>query len=93
MTPAKPPITNCVFTAPEDLDVSQVESIHAYRESIPTGNLEGATFIVVAWKPSPAELQELNEGGLIYLSCLGSLPPHFITTNFGQATYGRIILE
>jgi hypothetical protein len=93
MTPVKPPITNCVFTAPEDLDASQVNSIHAYRESIPTGNLEGATFIVVAWQPSPDEIKALQEGGSIFLSCLGSLPPHFLTTKFSEATYGRIVLE
>lgn len=89
MTPANPPITNIVFTAPEDMDVSQVHSISAYKGTVPPGNnLDGQEFIVVAWKPSPEDLKLLILGGTVFLSCLGtSLPPHFITADFREASY------
>jgi hypothetical protein len=90
MTPVNPPIYNQVFTAPGDMDASQVESIQAFVGEIPPGNnLDGASFVVVAWQPSQEELIELlQRGGPIYLSCLGTLPPHFLTTEFSIATYG-----
>lgn len=69
----------------------QVMSIHAYYGQIthPQSNLDGAEFVVTAWKPSPEELKTLNEGGPVYLSCLGGLPAHFLTSSFFQATYGQ----
>lgn len=103
MTPAVLPQHNAVFTAPPDLDHTQVFSIHAFKGVIPPGytqeilkgevppgsNLDGAPFVVTGWKPSPEELEELNRGGSIYLSCLGGLPAHFLTTDFNTAVYGQ----
>lgn len=103
MTPDQPPVSNCVFHAPDELDHTQVFSIHAYKNAIkpgftqevfagevpPGSNLDGAPFIVTAWKPTAGELEELNRGGLVYLSCLGVLPPHFLTTTWSDATYGQ----
>lgn len=50
-------------------------------------NLDGSRFVVVAWKPTPEELNELNNGGMIYLSMLNGLLPHFLTTDFKAAAY------
>lgn len=103
LIPVRPPISNTVFTAPSDMDYSQVFSIHAFKNAVKAGftqdvfageippgsNLDGASFIVTAWKPSAEELLALNQGGLVYLSCLAVLPPHFLTTSWSDATYGQ----
>jgi hypothetical protein len=87
--PGKLPVATARFSAPDGLDETQVAPIEAFLETVPSGNnLEGASMVVVAWKPSPEEIQDLIDGGQIYLSCLGGLPAHFLTTKFKEATYG-----
>jgi len=82
------PEANQKFTAPPDMDPSQVSTAEAYVGSILGGNLDGHTVIVVAWKPTTEELEDLNNGGLVYLSVLGGgLPPHFVCTQFPMASY------
>lgn len=88
MSPAVPPISNSIFTAPPDLDRSQVDPISAFKGTIPTGNLEGAQFVVVAWRLSAEELEIISRTHMVYLCCLGGLPPHFLSLNFETATYG-----
>jgi hypothetical protein len=91
MIPDQPPISNQVFVAPKGLDETQVHPIKAFIGIIPPGNsLEGSRYVVVAWKPTEQEIREIFEGGLVYLSCLGTLTPHFLTTKFSEATYGAI---
>lgn len=93
MTPAVPPVYTTVFRAPENMDDSQVGKIAAYHAKVVGGNLDGSDFVVTAWKPSPEDLKALNEGGMIFLSMLNGLLPHFLTTNFNEATYGTLGLE
>lgn len=90
MTSDIPPKHNAVFKAPDDMDQSQVHSIPAFKGTIPHGsNLDGADFVVVAWRPDAEDLKRLLEGGMVYLTCLGGLPPHFLSTYFSAATYGE----
>lgn len=103
MIPVQPPVYNAVFHPPDGLDHTQVFSIHAYKNAVAAGftqhvfagevppgsNLDGANFIVTAFKPTQEELDDLNRGGCIYLSCLAVLPPHFLTTDWKIATYGQ----
>jgi hypothetical protein len=91
MTPGIPPNHNRVFVAPEGMSAEQVSAMSAFQGTLsqPQSNLDGADFIVVAWKPSPEEVKAIQEGGMVYLSCLQILPPHFITTSFSEATYGQ----
>lgn len=88
MTPVEPPVTTNVFVAPVGMSSSQVSKISAYVNRIKGGNLDGTGFVVTAWIPSADELRALNAGGSVFLSCLGSLPPHMLTANFNEATYG-----
>lgn len=37
-------------------------------------------------QPTEDEIRQIVLGAPIFLTCLGGLPPHFITTNFQQAT-------
>lgn len=89
MNPCNLRISNSSFGPPEGMDESQVFRIPAYVGTIEQGNLDGSNFVVVAWKPEPKDLIRLMAGGAIYLSCLGGLPPHFLTTSFAEATYGK----
>lgn len=89
MNPSSPPIHTAVFVAPQGMSLSQVGNIHAYRGTVrDCGGLDGADFVVTAWKPTPEDLKRLNEGGQVYLSVLGGLPPHFLSTSFRESTYG-----
>lgn len=85
MTPATFEGQNTEFRAPNDLDESQVMTIPAYAGRIRGGNLDGAPVVVVAWTPSPEELKDLIDGKPIFLSCVGGLPPHVLTTSFEAA--------
>jgi hypothetical protein len=85
MTPQSFPQSNCRFTAPVDLDKSQCAAIDAYSGAVNGGSVDGSRITVVAWRPSPQELAELNAGEPIFVSVMGGLPPHFLTTSFEQA--------
>lgn len=85
MTPTDFPQATNNFGAPDDLDASQVATIRAYLGTIEGGNLDGENVVVTAWKPTPEELAALNSGGLVYLSFVGGLPPHYACTDFHTA--------
>jgi hypothetical protein len=87
MIPTDFPESNCVFGAPSDLDASQVLSIPALAGKIRGGNLDGARFVAIAWKPTPEEIEQIKSGAPIFLSMLGGLAPHFLTTNITEAAY------
>lgn len=86
MTSVTFPEANTAFRAPGDLAESQVATIAAYCGPIPGGSLDGERMVVVAWKPDAAELAALNAGAPVFLTTLGGLPPHFLTTDFANAT-------
>jgi hypothetical protein len=77
--------TNAKFGAPPDMAESQVATIPVFVSTVNRGSCEGARLVVAAWKPTPDELRQLNDGNPVFLSCLGGLPPHFLTTNLAEA--------
>ncbi len=77
--------TNAKLGPPEDLAESQCATIPAFVTKVLRGSMEGSTLVVVAWKPTPDELAQLNAGNPVFLSCLGGLIPHFLTTNLAEA--------
>lgn len=85
MTPAVFPEANAHFGPPPGLDEAQVKTVAAYCGPIPRGSLDGEKLVVVAWRPSQAELAELNAGGLIYMTSIGGLPPHYLSASFAAA--------
>jgi len=87
MSPANFPESNGSFCAPSDMDESQVLTIEAFKGVVQGGNLDGCQFVVVAWLPTPEEIEQLKAGQPIYLSILGGLAPHFLTTSFKEAAY------
>jgi len=88
MTPIDPPVSNAVFGAPADLDESQVHPIRGFRFEIRSGNLDGSNAVVVAWRPDEQDIEAINRGDPIFLTCIGGLVPHFLTTQFTVATMG-----
>ena len=87
MNPATFPQANTKFGPPTDLAESQCLTIPAYMGRVQGGSVDGSTIVVVAWLPTAEELKQLNAGAPIYLSCMGGLPPHFISTDFDLATH------
>lgn len=81
------PEANKTFGPPADLTEEQCRAIRAHVAPVAGGSIDGAHIIVVAWKPSQEELLELEAGNPVFLTCVGSLPPHFITTSFREATH------
>lgn len=86
MNPVNFPESNARFGPPSDLTEEQCKTIFAFMSEVTGGSVDGANMVVTAWKPTPEELEELNAGNPVFLSCLGGLPPHYLTTNFQNAT-------
>lgn len=86
MTPVKFDQCNVRYGPPEGLAESQVRTIDAFRSEVQTGSMEGSQMTVVAYRPTQQEVEQLQEGGLIYITFMGGLPPHFPSTSFVQAT-------
>ena len=80
MTPTNFPEANCVLN-PHPEDEGSVESTPALMVQLQGGMFDGAVLTVVAWKPSQEEIQEIIEGGFVYFSCFGKVPPHSINTS------------
>ena len=87
MTPTNFPGANITARHPEGMAESQVKSIPALTGEIVGGDLDGSSFVVVAWKPSIQDIQKIMEGEPIYLTCLGGLPPHCMTMSLEEATF------
>jgi hypothetical protein len=60
-------------------------TVTAFIGKVAGGSVDGAQLIVTAWKPSAVELDDLKNGRPIFLSVIGGLPPHFLTTDFERA--------
>lgn len=85
MIPVIFPQANARFGPPSDLDESQCMTIHAYLGKVVGCSIDGADQVITAWKPTADELALLNAGQPVFLSCIGGLPPHFITCDFESA--------
>lgn len=86
MNPENFPQANCSYHAPEDLAESQVLTIKAYKGVVaPGSSMDGARIIVTCWRPDACELERIKNGGPIFLTTFGGLPPHFLSTDFAEA--------
>jgi hypothetical protein len=98
MTPVHFPEANAIFGAPSDMAESQVATVHAFKHQLTAhpghqhnvlgGSCDGATQVVVAWQLSPEEIERLKQNnGVIFLSVLGGLIPHYLSLDFFNATH------
>lgn len=76
---------NTVFMSPPDMPGS-CEEIKGYVGRLASGPFDGAMLAVVAWKPSEEEIEKIKQGQSIFLSFVGSLPPHYVGTSFEEVT-------
>lgn len=86
MTPCEFPQANTIYGPPDDLEESQCQRVHAYKGQVQGGSVDGAALVVVAWQPDFVDLDRLAAGYPLYLTMMGGLAPHFITTTFIEAT-------
>ena len=86
MIPTQFPQANKVFGAPKDLHEEQVRAIPAYLGTVEGGSVDGCPIVVTAWQPTLQEIADIVAGQPVFLSVIGGLPPHFLTTRFEQAT-------
>ncbi len=87
MVPVDFPEANATFGPPAGLTESQVQSIQAYVGQVERGSVEGVSMVVLAWKPTLQEIEVIKRGGIIFLTVLGRCPPHYLSTNFHDATH------
>jgi len=79
------PEANAKFGPPDDFEESQVRSVPAHVGEIKQGSCEGQKIVVVCWKPTENELNQLNMGGCVFLTMFNVLVPHCLTTSFEAA--------
>ncbi len=79
------PEANCRFGPPPDLDESQCYTIPGFRGIVERGSVEGSAFVVVCHAPTPEERAAIAAGAPIFVTMMGGLAPHFLTTNFAEA--------
>lgn len=89
MTPVDFPEANAHFGPPVGVAESQVATIRAFLGPLMNGSMDGAQMVIVAWEPAPHELSMLNDGHPIFLTMLGGLAPHMLTTDFQSASNPR----
>ena len=87
MSPTRFPQANVAFKHPEGLDESQVRTVMAHTAPVVGGSVDGETMVVVAWQPDPMDIVRIQAGLPIFLTVLGGLPPHFLSTDFDTATH------
>lgn len=87
MTVVTFPEVNHVFGPPKEFVESQVRQISAYVGRSVGGSCDGAPITVVAWRPSVNELEAIQQGQPIFMTVIGGLPPHALSTNFHAATH------
>lgn len=85
MDPVKFPQCNARYGPPEGLVESQVRTIHAYEGTVERGSCEGCKMVVVAHKPTPEDIARIVAGEPIFITQIGGLAPHFLTTSFEEA--------
>ena len=78
---------NSRFGPPADLAESQCSAVNAHVGTIKGGSMDGETCVVVCWQPTPEERERICSGIPIFLSIIGGLPPHYLSTSFEEATH------
>jgi hypothetical protein len=87
MTPATFPEANTKFGPHPDLSEEQCHTTPAFLGKVEQGSVDGANLVIVAWQPSLTDIERICDGGPIFLTCIGGLPPHFLSTDFQTALH------
>ena len=76
---------NTKFGPPKELAESQCLTIPAHVTRAHGGSVDGAEIVVVAWEPTAEERERIITGSPIFISMIGGLSPHYLTTSFSEA--------
>lgn len=82
MTPTTFPEANLIITPPDGIPESLVKPIAAFQGQFNGGGFDGATKTVVAWQPSPEERGRLIAGASVFVTFIGAIPVHHVSTVF-----------
>jgi len=85
MIPITFPQVNTIFGPPPELDESQCRKVPAYAGTVAGGSMDGSAIIVVAWQPGDEDRKRINEGKPVYLTVVGGLVIHMLSTTFEEA--------
>ena len=85
MKPVNFPEANSKHGPPKGFDESQIMTIPSFTSESLGGHLDGCGIVVVAWQPSDQEIKAIAAGGNIFLTMIGGLAPHFVSTSFKDA--------
>ena len=91
MSPIRFKESNASIKPPDYLTEDQCETVYAHCGQIDGGNMDGSATYTVAWLPGDAERERIASGECIYLTCLGGLPPHFLTVGFPCGVKERFV--
>lgn len=67
----------CTFTTPDERAVGIEPAVGVVTQPQDAADL-GVPCVRVAWKPNEVEMGQLIQGGTIWLSTWGGLPPHML---------------
>lgn len=84
MTPTTFPQANTVIKPPDDIPESQITPIAAFLGIMAGGCFDGAQMVTVAWQPSPEERERINQGASIFITFLGGVLAHSVSTEFPE---------
>jgi hypothetical protein len=79
--------TNVTFMIPNDLARNQTKArpIRGRILQVSTGPLDGLAVAIVAYKPNSLEISRLLAGEPVYISFLGGVAPHYVSTTLEEA--------
>jgi hypothetical protein len=79
--------TNVTFLIPDDLasNRTKARAIRGRVFQVGPGPLDGLAVAVVAYKPSALDVSRFLAGEPIYISFLGGVAPHYLSTTLEEA--------
>lgn len=83
MKPIQFPEANYILHANPENENS-VQSLPAFITHVGGGPFDGSLLTVVAWQPSPEDIEALQQGNAVFLSFLGQVPPHSVAVSFEE---------
>jgi hypothetical protein len=87
MNPIKFDECNTFFGPNTEMEDVKCEITPAWVGDAEGGSLDGLRMAVCAYKLDEHELKEILEGGYIYVTMVGGLSMHYMSTNFHDATH------
>lgn len=89
MTPTNFPEGTKPLHRPPSMSADQCGDLQVYAGEIEAGSCKGMKVVVAAWQPTEEEKMHIAAGKPVFVSMIGGMVPHFLTTTFSSATNPR----